>query len=1129
MIRKLHILLALFAMTLAAVAGNTYVEHSVLSSGRWVKIRVSDAGVYQLTPGQLSEMGFSNPATVRLFGYNLPFLPEESIETISDDLTEIPLWRRGDGVLLFYSCGTTKWTKNSTTLARFTHQNNPYSKYIYYFLTEGSPETFKTESPSTAPTHTTTTFPEHALVDTDEYSFLNAGRTFFESYEYKGGSSRTYTLNTPGCGTGSLYLNIQFASTGVSTLRVAANGSTLTSKSYTAPASFYHARVNSITANVSNNYSDVADITLTYTASSTAVAGHLDYIRASYIRNLNLGGLSHLAFRMINNYNYTVTIAGAQEDTRVWKVTTPATTCEQAGSLSGTNYVAQLVNGGTDEYVAVNVNATFPSPETVGEISNQDLHSCKDVDFVVIVPENNSYTSQAQQLADAHTAKEGMKCLVVRADQIYNEFSSGTPDATAYRRFMKMLYDRAEADNSIRHPRNLLLFGASFWDNRLVTSGLNGKKQADYLLCYESDNSVSMTESYICEEYFGLLADGSGKNPLKEAAQIGIGRLPVKNSATATNVVKKLIGYINNEHPGAWKNTICFMGDDGDNNVHMNDAEMVINYVQPHFPKFRYKKIYWDHYPIVKTSTGSTYPAVLEEVNKTMLDGALVMNYTGHGSASLLSHEQVLKTEHFQKWSSPNLPLWFTAACDIVPFDMNQESLATEAVFNKRGAAMGFVGTARTVYSTPNQTINRYFMKHLLDKNAAGQRNTIGEALTLAKADIAIGKNLSNRDALNKTHYILIGDPAITLGAPTYNIKVDQINGTSVDENNQPLLSAGNVVTVAGHIEDENGNVVNDYNGRVEPVVFDNIETIKCHRNSTTDTDTAFIYQDRTRTLFVGSEVVSGGRFSFSFPVPLDINYSNDNGLINLYATNGTYEAHGNSTDFRVGGTGNYVQDGNGPIITAYLNREDFYDGDDVNETPYLFMTLHDDDGINTTGNGLGHDIEIIIDNDEQKTYSLNSYFKPTTGGYADGTIGFSIPELEEGPHSMLIRAFDVLNNMGSITVNFNVVRGLKPEIAWLYVKGPVRDNANIHVYTDRKGSIIDVNLWVYDMHGKLHYTQKQSGEENIDDYYEFDWNITNSLGVVPPGIYIVRVGVSTADGEEAKLSKKILVLGRQK
>lgn len=1124
MARFLYTFLTLLLLTFTSSQATDYAAHSVLSSGKWVKIRVANEGVYQLSPSALSDMGFSNPASVRLFGYNLPILPEENIEDIDDDLQEIPLYRRGDGTLLFYSFGTVNWTRNGS---KFTHKNNPYSQYVYYFLTEGTPAAFRTESPSTTPTHTTTTFPERVVIDNDAYSIINSGRTMFESFVYKYNGSNSYDLNTSGITDGNVQIDIQFATTGAATLYVNANGSRIASRTYIAPANYYDARVNTIITSVANSYSGTTNITLNLNATSSLTKGHLDYIRAQYTRNLSMNGVTYLPFRTPDEYNYRATISGADGGTKVWKVTSPAETCEQSGSLSGSNYVCDLTNNGSDEYVAVNINATFPTPEKVADVANQDLHSIQDIEFVIIVPENNRYTAQAQRLADAHNAREGMKCLVVRADQIYNEFSSGTPDATAYRRFMKMLYDKAQSNTSLSAPRNLLLFGACYWDNRLLSSEVKNKSQSDLLLSYESDNSWSMIDSYICEEYFGLLEDGSGANPLKERAQIGIGRIPVENLTTATNVVNKLIRYINNEEQGSWKNTICFMGDDGDQNIHMEDARQVIKSLETKYPNFNYQKIFWDRYQRVQTATGNTYPEVIKLIDQTMQDGALIMNFTGHGSAVQLSHEALIKTENFQKWASKKLPLWFTAACDVTPFDMNKVNQGTEALYNKKGAAMGFVGTARTVYSSQNRVINRYFMNYVLGKNDAGRRHTIGEALTLAKGDIATAKSPTSRDLLNKTHYVLIGDPAITLAAPTYNIKVDKINGTDVSSSNPPTISAGNVVTVSGHIEDINGKTINDYNGTLSPLVFDNIEKITCLNNS--QADTAFVYQDRTRKLFIGFENVQNGQFNFSFPVPLDINYSNLNGLISLYATNGTNEAHGINTDFLVGGTGSYDEGGEGPTITAWLNSENFEDGDEVNETPYLFFTLHDPKGINTTGNGLGHDICIIIDNNEQTTYNLNSYFKPATGGYADGTVAFSIPELEEGEHTMIIRAFNVLNQMGTKTIHFTVVHGLKPDIANIRIFGPVYDTAKIHVYSNRRGSFINVNLWIYDVYGKLMYQQSHTGEENNEAYYEFEWNLTSTVGVVPPGIYIARVGLSTSNGEEDTIGKKFLVVGNKK
>mgnify|MGYP000441936823 CR=1 FL=1 len=51
--------------------------------------------------------------------------------------------------------------------------------------------------------------------------------------------------------------------------------------------------------------------------------------------------------------------------------------------------------------------------------------------------------NQAQRLADYHYTNSGLITKVIRLDQIYNEFSSGSPDLTAIRDFAKHLYDNA--------------------------------------------------------------------------------------------------------------------------------------------------------------------------------------------------------------------------------------------------------------------------------------------------------------------------------------------------------------------------------------------------------------------------------------------------------------------------------------------------------------------------------------------------------------------------------------------------------------------------------------------------------------------------------------------------------------
>lgn len=1041
---KIRLLILLFALSLVANAENTYTSTSLLSSGKWVKIRVKDEGVYQLTPGSLKSMGFANANNVRLYGYNLPVLPETNIQNLSDDLVEIPLYHADSGALLFYSKGLTDWKRTKSESPEFVHANNPYSKYVYYFLTEDAnvkPAEFKKVDAKTTEKPTQSTYYKHVIHESDDYSFLNCGRTFFESYDFGTGSIRSYNLDLGNSiPTGDIALSLQFGAAGnnSSTLSVSSDKTNLGSMTFSRLGDYQYASVVKKDFTVRNIITNKLSLTLGHNRQS-GTTGHLDYIQACFETTLDLT-VGHVAFTPNKNGNVVFGIKNF-DNTKLtlWNVTSPSKTYELEGTTTGENsqlgtstvagqyYNAKVEDANiSDLYVVLDKTATYPSPDVVGTIANQNLHGLKDINLLIIVPSNGKLTAQAQRLADAHTQKDGLKCAVVTAEQVYNEFSSGTPDVTAYRRLAKMLYDR---DGSLQ---NILLFGACYWDNRFITPGFSSKNPDDYLLVWESINSWSHTDSYVCEEYITLLDDEEGVSPLKEKPDAGVGRIPVSTEKEAKGVVDKLISYINNDHVGAWKNTICFMGDDGaekdgDANVHMKDAEAVISSTIEAYPDYRYKRIYWDSYERKQSATGNSYPDAHNEIEHTIEEGALIMNYTGHGAAYILSHEQVLKTEDFQRWNSPRLPLWLTAACDVCPFDMNTENIACEALLNPNGAAMGVISTARTVYSSANRVINRNFMKHVLETTSNGERYTIGEALALAKCDIIGSKTtyMSRIDSLNKAHYVLIGDPAIRLLTPKYKVQIDSISGAQ-DESETPVLSAGSRVTINGHIVDEDGNLATNYSGVVYPTILDTEELIVCKNNSGL-ADDPFTYRDRQRTLYSGSDSIKSGTFSFTFSMPVDLNYGDETGMMKIYAVNDKHdiEAHGSYQNFYVGGEGDVAfTDTIGPSIHMVLNTSAFRNGMHVGKNSTLYALLSDSSGINTTGNGIGHDIVAIVDGKESTTFTLNNYYKQNVGDYTSGTITYNLENLEVGAHTLTLRAFDIYNNASTATITFYVYDG---------------------------------------------------------------------------------------------------------
>jgi len=1142
--RQFYIILSLLtwiAISTIHAQGNAsrYTASSVLSTGKWVKIRVSEAGIYQLTTTRLRTMGFTNPDKVKLYGLNLEILPETDIEDIADDLQELPLLRTSNK-LLFYGRGTTEWTLSfsSSSSCLYTHRNNPYSQYTYYFLTEAE----NTDSlPAELPTYSytvgssateQTTFPEHSLIEEDAYSFLSSGRTFYESYDYQNGATRNYSLALPGLMSGTTTrLAVQFCAAGnsSSSLNVSVNGSQGATLSFAALGSYEYGNQSSRVF-VPDSVSTSNTITLTHSRTS-GISGHLDYICASYMRQLNLSGLNQLLFRPYSSGQYIFQISGASAESVVLHVNENSAWEQVAGSFDANTstlsvpFETESSADNNDEFIILNPSATFPEPTFVQNIENQNLHALDSLDLVIVVPASGKLLDQAQRLANLHTEVDSMRCAVVRADQVYNEFSSGTPDATALRRFMKMLWDKAPS--ATQQPRNLLLFGDGVWDNRMVTSSLRGKNPDDYLLCYESDNSLSHTNSYVLEEYYALLDDEGSSAVLTEYPRIGVGRIPVTTAAEARDVVNKLETYIRNEQTGGWKNIICMLADDGNDNIHMKDAEAVINNTSTHFPNYHIKRIYWDTYERTKGSTGNGYPAAEADIAKQMQDGALIMNYTGHGAAYMMSHEKVLELADFAEWNSPKLPLWVTAACDVAPFDMEEENIGETALLNPNGAAMGIVTTARTVYSNPNRTLNMKFMQYVLGSDALGRRITLGEALSLAKDDCI----QLNSASINKAHFVLLGDPAIHLQTPTYKIAVDKVNGKDATSDSLETVAAGSVVTVTGHILDENGNLATNYHGRIEPAIYDSEELVTCLNNPLNESNgntstTPYQFYDRVRTLYQCIDTVESGQFQFRFPIPLDNNYSSQTGLISLYATNAehTTEAQGRFARFLISGTNDTIStDTAGPIITFYLNTPNFQPGDVVNETPQLFATFTDSNGINMTGSGIGHDLSLIIDNKEATTYSLNSYYTPTLGDYRSGTVTFSIPELEEGEHSLVLRAFDILNNASHVSAPFYVNVGLRPTIYSLQVDCTSDEQTIFIIQNDRPNATLNVQIQVFDITGRRVWKHQETSASS--NTYRLTWNHATTDSYLPSGVYIVQAAISTSNGPQATESCKFVII----
>ena len=1117
----------------ASSSAGRYAASSLLATGKWVRIAVEENGVHKITDSDLAKMGFTNPSKVRLYGYGGHILPETGLASLPDDLVEVPLWRES-GYALFYANGTIKWEYSD---GRYVHSQNVYSTYGCYFLTEGedAPMAFPKVTLQATTDAVYTSYNDFALYEKEKKSLCSYGRVLVDNDAFSSSSTRakSYNLAIDGAMDDKAVVDLSFATGG----EIASNVSVL----YGDEKGSFDVGTLTVERTVSGELGKIAGgkfsipggvsgkstFYLVHRTNDNSLVGYLDYLRLNYRRSLALRGANSL-FRgdLMTDGNAKFEIAGCNANTRVWDVSSPSAMKELAGTLAGSVYSVIAPANARANIVAVDIKGSFPSVKVVGDVPNQNLHGLGQVDMVIIVPSNGAFLPAAERLAAAHRTMDGITVEVVTAQQVYNEFSSGTPDVTAYRRLMKMLYDRAASKEDA--PKYLLLFGDGWYDNRLLT--FPGRKQDDYLLCYESLNSVDAIKSYVLEDYMGFLDDNEGGDHIRDKVDLGIGRIPAQSVASANAVVDKLIAYMQNKSAGDWQNRVLLLADDGDEsmpNQHMKDADVIAAVFEEKYKSYLIDRIYWDDYPVEASATGNRYPAVTKEIYSALSKGALMVNYSGHGSSNLLSHEMVWKASDMAAVKSPRMPLWVTASCDIGPFDMGDNSVAESAIMNADGAAIGLLTTTRTVMQSYNSVINKEFSKQIMEPVSKGEVIAVGDAVRVAKCNvIAAGSDRT----VNKLQYVLLGDPALRLKYPRYRVVVDSMNGVDAVQS-VAQVSAGSLLNVEGRVVTFDGELATDFTGVLYSSLFDSAVEVNTRDNTGLGCHSYTAYN---KTLFSGSDSVRDGRFSINMPIPLDISYSNDYGMLNLYAVDSAYvsSAQGHFVNFTVGGTvDTFENDSVGPEIKVYLNSPSFVDGDGVNATPILLVELYDENGINTIGTGVGHDITAIVDNDPRHTYNLNSAFVPAVGDYRRGTISMPLNRLDAGEHTLTLRAWDLYNNSSSVKINFYVDPSLAPDFVELKVNpAPVIAGApaTFTLVHDRPHSEIDVRIDVFNVQGQLCWSNVETVVCD-GNTYNCNWNgVAQGGQTLSTGVYVVRAYITEGGVMSTVKAGKFVVLNNK-
>ncbi len=1114
-------ILLFISLCLNAKDASFYASNSVLSSGDWYKIAVPTNGVYKLSYDDLVKMGISDPAHVQIRGYGGWMLDEDFSTTYYDDLPEIAVWmnKGADGIfnqgdyLLFYGRGSIQWTR---TAKEFVQTNNPYSNAGYYFITQGQAEPLQMNSIVSVsdPTATDiTSYTDYMIHEKDSVNLLQSGREFYGE-SFFSTPSKNISFNIPGIlsWSGYTYSFIAKPSSAVN-LSFSLNNTLLYTRTISANTNAYSY------ASIVNQYLDgIAttneNSTFNLTLNKASVPNSfLNFIRVYFKRKLQPYGTVTFFRNDVDNVVHQYKVSNANQNSIVLNVTNSLQPSIQETSFTSGELKFTAESSSQQEYALVDLSGNIPQPTIIGKISSQNLHALHASDMIVIAPQ--VYKSYAQKLADLHYQKDGLTTLIVDPEQIYNEFSSGTPDASAYRRFLKMFYDRGTSDSD--RPKYLLFFGSATYNNKFINSNISESERKNYLLTYQSINSLSLTSSYTTDDYFGFLKDEGPLTMSSAKLNIGIGRLPARSVDDAQVYLNKISQYMSDTTRGIWKNNICFLADDAVGSSgyipltemnHEKQSDKYAETVQNKYPNFISNKIYEDSYKRIQQSNGYRYPDAYKTLMNKLNEGQLILNYVGHGSNRDWSHEYIMTLKDIQSLTNKHLPLWITATCDFSCFDSDNVSGGESALNNPKGGAIALLSTVRLVYITNNDSMGTNTYKNILEREN-GKALRLGDVIKRTKLSFTVNDE-------NKVKYQLLGDPALRLSYPddTYKVIVTSINNATVSPADTVTLSPLSNVKITGQIVDSNNNIVNDFNGKVSSLIFDSQQDVTTYDNG--GDGSYFKYKNYLNSLYSGTINVQNGSFNIEFVVPKDAFYTSNHGKMNFYAwANDERNAQGYFLNYRVGGATGNVTDYNPPIMNG-LSVDP--------STLKLHFELSDDSGINLSS-GLGHAMNIVVDGKYQ--YDIASNFVSYDSSTKNGFVDYSLQSLSPGSHSIKVMAWDVCNNFVEKTIDFVVDEPNKTYLSnFSLEKTTVTDNVRFQFSANTQSSNIAVEYEVYSAStGELVWTHQQNGtSENMNNYI-YKWDLKTSRGKrVSAGAYNCKATISINGAQQSTKTVKLIV-----
>lgn len=1063
---------------------------AALQEGTWLRISVSEEGMYRISGADLEAAGASldaiDPASLRLHyggGKTLP-LNEVSPPQARPEMGLV-VEDGGDGRLdaddfvLFWAEPVSRWGYAPDS-GSFQYRHNLYTHNNAYWLGFGGGAGQRPEQRSGAlaasnpqqPTSYRVRIHEEAeqLVLNQLYSIRSGYTWYWEDFR---GNARNFPVVVRQAAPEPVAVRLGFIGIPGNQPRFAVrwNEETIGRAIFTIPADAGQTPVTSDTLWAPIGAQEgLNHLGLVHSGN----AARLDWYEVEFSRGF-------VAERGALTFTYPLTgptqfrLAGfADEKPRIFEVTAGLAEVvdfeydPQAGTV-----LFQDQPGDVPRHYTVGGPATWKRPEQIeldwpGQLTTRDWGA----DWVAIY--HRDFRAAAERLTQwrAEDDRFGppLRAVAIDVQDIYDEFSGGLLDPAAIRNFLAY---------TAEHWNPAPLFVALVGDGSYDYKNNSALSQGNWIPAFQ-DGDSTYDEWYVRVVGDDVLPD------------MAIGRLTVQTAAEADALADKIIAYDRAPELGPWQSRVALVADDLVNrdkplNVEkyfLNDSEYMAENVMPE--ALDITKLYIAQFPL----EGQTKPRARDAFIRLFNKGALIMTYLGHGTYDRLAHEWMflLSRDLDAVENGGRLPLFFTAASQVGVFDDPVRASIPEALLKKEdGGVIGMICATRVGYHDSNVDLANQFYRQMF--HTGREHVPIGLALFEAKlALLPLPRFAPDYPTAyswfhNIKRYTLFGDPATRLAMPRFQVQIAAADS---------LYALGEVV-LSGQVLDATGALAASYDGQVWLQAFDSSEESDLE---------GYTYQQTGAPIFRGRFPVAEGRFSAAFRVPKDITYGGQNGRISTYVwSDDRPAAFGAVEGLVLAGTAEGVEaDVEGPEISL---RFEGANGAVIPRQTVLLAEIVDPSGINITGE-TGHEIELAIDGE---LFTLTELYSVQGGDYRQGIIEFPLPELEVGEHEIRLKVWDNFNNSSRETVAVTVGDGDGDSglAAVLFYPNPMRDSG--YFTYQLADDMHAVQIEVFSLAGRL--IDQLDGPTHTG-YNQVSWSPPTGLA---NGAYIYRIEAERESG----------------